>query len=104
MTGPRPLDDATITITLPYVELVALVAIAHGRGFDTVREYVTQLVRDLATLSPRAVDVITFQALGWTDREIAARMNLTNQAVSTERRRHHLPANRTGPDRKPKAQ
>jgi FixJ family two-component response regulator len=68
--------------------------LAKQNGCATIREWLEQLTDHLAG-TPDVIDEVVYLATaGYTDREIANKMGVTNALVSARRRRHNIPANR----------
>lgn len=85
-----------LKIAIPASRLDALTSFAARLGMTPAQWLATQ-VRAVTLPSAQNDEIVQLWSRGFTDPEIARRLNMTNLAVATRRRAKKLPANRTPP-------
>lgn len=91
-TAPRT-DLVPVEVLLPLTTVQALTEVAAGRGM-TASQWLATQARHVTLGVEQRDTVVRLHAHGFTDAEIARRLNMTNSQVATRRRRYGLAANR----------
>ena len=77
-------------------DFLPLSQLAEARGFDRVSELVADVLHRLSEVARDfdVVDVLFLVSIGLTDKQIAARLGVTNRYVAARRQAAGIPANR----------
>jgi hypothetical protein len=71
-----------------------VIRIARRHNYETVGDWLTDVVDKIATSPAQHDEVAHLTMLGFTDREIAGKLNITVNLVGMRRRRAQLPPNK----------
>lgn len=93
MNRPAP-HTIPITVGVLAADYPGLARVAEARGFDTIAEFLENLLRRLALAGPGIDEVELLVRAGLNDAQIATELNLMLGTVRVRRRRLGLPPNR----------
>lgn len=82
-----------VTVNVTLGDYPGLARLAEHRGFDTIAEFLENLLRRLSIAGPGADEVELLVRAGLTDAQISTELHLMLETVRARRRRLGLPVN-----------
>lgn len=94
MNRLAPQRTVPVTVNVTLGDYPGLARLAEHRGFDTIGEFLENLLRRLSLAGPGIDEVELLVRAGLNDAQISTELNLMLETVRARRRRLGLPANR----------